>query len=628
MADEGQELRRVNWREVFGFTNIFNSFRLSRQWTKMVIAVAAVVLTWLIGSGLDIAFFGSNVHVLRGGAAEPDAYWQVDDFSAVRKQAADQAEAALVNLAQANLVKRSEAAEYRVFENAAKAAESAKDSPGYVRGLLEDCFADALDKAFIKARDDRKAADERIDKMKDDEVERTGKTRSELKQDVETAYVESRQRANSAFRRSMKQLEDTEEKGVFETFAEYEGYYFRQAVDAVLQGNIFTGFNSIAQQRAQGAQQGLQQLNVVPPARLCASAPGQNTDPLGMLAALALMVEGVVWLCCAHWLYALVFGVLMLALWSLTIGAIARAAALQATRDEKAPIKECIVFAIRKWGSFVTPPLFVAVVVLVLGVLSAVIISAPGAIPWFGGIWIGVLFGLALLVGAVLSLLVILGVAGSLLMAPTVAVEGSDTFDALSRSYEFAFTRPWRAGFYGLVAAVYGTICYLFVRFFLFVTLLLAHWIVSIFTAFTDGSTVASGASKWDLMYPGPTFENFHGGDILPAATRGFGGGEYFGSYMVHLWIGLVAAVLTAWVISYLVSASTWIYLLLRRVSDATELDEVYIEEPEEDWETPAPAESEPQAPQSAEPPAESEPPAKEAGDEKPAEGEGEPDKD
>ena len=38
------EIRRINWREVFGFTHIFKSFRLSRHMTKMVIAVLAVIV--------------------------------------------------------------------------------------------------------------------------------------------------------------------------------------------------------------------------------------------------------------------------------------------------------------------------------------------------------------------------------------------------------------------------------------------------------------------------------------------------------------------------------------------------------------------------------------------------------
>src|SRR4030042_1769073 len=56
MAEEPQEVRRINGREVCGFTHIFGSFRLSRHMPKLVIALAAVLLTWGAGLVLDLGF--------------------------------------------------------------------------------------------------------------------------------------------------------------------------------------------------------------------------------------------------------------------------------------------------------------------------------------------------------------------------------------------------------------------------------------------------------------------------------------------------------------------------------------------------------------------------------------------
>ena len=61
--------------------------------------------------------------------------------------------------------------------------------------------------------------------------------------------------------------------------------------------------------------------------------------------------------------------------------------------------------------------------------------------------------------------LVLLGTVGGFnLMYPTIAVEGSDSFDAISRTFSYVYARPWRMLFYTLVAIVYGALCYLFVR--------------------------------------------------------------------------------------------------------------------------------------------------------------------
>ena len=61
--------------------------------------------------------------------------------------------------------------------------------------------------------------------------------------------------------------------------------------------------------------------------------------------------------------------------------------------------------------------------------------------------------------------LVALGTAGGFnLMYPTIAVEGSDSFDAISRSFSYIYARPWRMIWYTMVAIVYGALTFLFVR--------------------------------------------------------------------------------------------------------------------------------------------------------------------
>ncbi|MDD4890930.1 MAG: hypothetical protein PHU85_13495, partial [Phycisphaerae bacterium] len=130
-----------------------------------------------------------------------------------------------------------------------------------------------------------------------------------------------------------------------------------------------------------------------------------------------------------------------------------------------------------------------------------------------------------------------------------------------------------------LLAAGYGTLCYYFVRFLLFLALLCAHWSVSIFAPIAGRGDVREGASKWDLLWPSPTFENFN----TQMSTVGLNMVDSIGGWLVHLWVMLVGAVLIAWVVSYLLSASTLVYLLLRKAEDATDLTEVYIEEPAEE---------------------------------------------
>src|SRR5207244_3596506 len=100
-----------------------------------------------------------------------------------------------------------------------------------------------------------------------------------------------------------------------------------------------------------------------------------------------------------------------------------------------------------KFGSFVAAPLFPAVLLL-LGMFVLFLGGLIGAIPWAGELLVGILFFLPLLAGFILALLLIGAIAGGWLMYPAIAVEGSDTFDAFSRAYNYLYARPWRTAFY------------------------------------------------------------------------------------------------------------------------------------------------------------------------------------
>ena len=56
MADESQQLPRVNWNEVLAFTHIFKSFKMGIHVSKLLLAVAAILLIWMWGSVLDGVF--------------------------------------------------------------------------------------------------------------------------------------------------------------------------------------------------------------------------------------------------------------------------------------------------------------------------------------------------------------------------------------------------------------------------------------------------------------------------------------------------------------------------------------------------------------------------------------------
>src|SRR5207248_2453545 len=74
---------------------------------------------------------------------------------------------------------------------------------------------------------------------------------------------------------------------------------------------------------------------------------------------------------------------------------------------------------------------------------------------------------------------VLVGLIGWPLMNATISVEGSDSFDALSRSYSYVYQAIWHYLWYGLVALFYGMALVFFVGLMASLIIFLPKWAVS-----------------------------------------------------------------------------------------------------------------------------------------------------
>src|SRR5947209_5606033 len=81
---------------------------------------------------------------------------------------------------------------------------------------------------------------------------------------------------------------------------------------------------------------------------------------------------------------------------------------------------------------------------------------------------------------------------------------------------------------------------------------------------------------------------------VSPAYRQDMNWHNHLGAYMVSAWIYLLFLMIVGFGYSYFWSASTIIYLLMRRKVDDTEMDEVHLEE--EDFDEPAPRPASPGA--------------------------------
>ena len=242
------------------------------------------------------------------------------------------------------------------------------------------------------------------------------------------------------------------------------------------------------------------------------------------------------------WFWAVIKGIWALVVWGIIGGAIARVAVVQLTVGGGVGVGSALRFALGRSLTLIGTPLtpFLAVALISAGCAGfGLLYRIPGGI----GATIAGILGFVPLLGGLVMALILIGLAlGWPLMHATVAAEGEDVADALSRSYSYVNQRgirylthlaaAWGLGIVGLIVAL------IFAR----VVLSLADWSVSL------GAPARPTTMPMSLM------------------IRDF-------------WTGVVAWLAHAYLYSYFWSAIAVIYLILRQDVDGTDPHDVYLPE-------------------------------------------------
>ncbi|MHC4172834.1 MAG: hypothetical protein ACYTBX_09745 [Planctomycetota bacterium] len=286
-------------------------------------------------------------------------------------------------------------------------------------------------------------------------------------------------------------------------------------------------------------------------------------DIPGVVKNIADYFRAVVWALKHHFLYCIILFVIKLAVISIAGGSLCRIAALQFAQGEKPGLTEALRFSAKRFTSFFSAPLAPVGIIIFIG-LFIFLLGLVGNIPRAGELLIGICMLLALIAGALIAIVIIGTVAGFNLMFPSVAYDGSDCFDAISRSFSYIYAKPWRMLFYSAIATVYGAICYTFVRFFAFLLLCVTHGSLQL--------GVWGGNRKLMAIWPKPEFRNLLGSPGLTAANWS----ESLAGFLVHLSLLAVVGLLAAFIISFYFSANTIIYSLMRNKVDDTALEDIY----------------------------------------------------
>jgi hypothetical protein len=138
-------------------------------------------------------------------------------------------------------------------------------------------------------------------------------------------------------------------------------------------------------------------------------------------------------------------------------------------------------------------------------------------------------------------------------MHATVAAEGEDGFDALSRSFAYVNQRPIRYAACAAAAWALGTLGLIVVELFARTTMHMTQW------------ALAFGA-------PGDLLATLFQGGSAPVSPM---------ARSIHsVWLSLVAVVAHGWVYSYFWTSAAFVYLVLRHDVDGTPWHVIALPEP------------------------------------------------
>lgn len=294
--------------------------------------------------------------------------------------------------------------------------------------------------------------------------------------------------------------------------------------------------------------------------------------------------------------YFLLVTLWTLAVWGLFGGAITRMASVQVARNEKVGMMEAVRFVWTRYLSFLSAPLFPLLFVVFVVVMLCVF-GLFFMIPLVGDILVaGLGYPLVLLAGIAMAV-VLVGLVGWPMMYATISAEGSDSFDAISRSYSYVYQSPWNYIWYALVALAYGAVVMFFVGFMGSLVVYLGKWGISAtpFITMADRDPAflyvfAPESFEWrSLLLEGAQVGGesvVQNGQVVQPVLDKYIGTltwyNYVGAVLVGAWLYLTFLMVLGFGYSYFWSASTIIYLLMRRKVDDTDLDEVYLEEEDE----------------------------------------------
>ncbi|MEQ8771154.1 MAG: hypothetical protein RIB60_11675 [Phycisphaerales bacterium] len=250
-------------------------------------------------------------------------------------------------------------------------------------------------------------------------------------------------------------------------------------------------------------------------------------------------------------LSVVVLGIPMLAVWCVFGLAISRSAACEVALARVVSGTDAFAFGLKRWlsgfASVFTPIAVIGAIHIIIATGGFLLLTWPGG-NILGGLMHG--FGMMLAAGAVL-----IGIAfllGWIMLVPAVSCEGTDALDSVQRVYAYVVGRPARLLVYLVLVGLIGVVSFTVVSLVRELAILMA-----------DGAATQWAGNRALTIVSG-------------AQTQGTGG---LAASAMELWRTFFDVAVAGFIVSYVHTSGTLLYLLCRRVNDGQEIAELWTED-------------------------------------------------
>ncbi len=288
-----------------------------------------------------------------------------------------------------------------------------------------------------------------------------------------------------------------------------------------------------------------------------------------------------------HFMFLLVFGLWFLIIWTIFGGMICRSAACEFAAHLSVPWTEALAFSLSRFthliGAFLLPGVILALGVIMLA-CGGLLLQVPGV-----NIIAGVLYGLAMFLGFVISAVGLLALFAGSIFIPTIAVESTDAADTLARTFSYVKNRPLHFALYVVLATFLGIVTFFFVHLLTTLAINTTAAASSMFVPSDLADYASIGVndlrritSEEEAIEFGRRLRSMNGRvtlNIIPteAPETLFQGTDAYTAWFIYLWRTLAGGLLAGFVVSYLFSAKTVVYFLMRKATDDQDLDEIWL---------------------------------------------------